>query len=143
MSDTLLEKYAEATSVEIMDAIKETEDKKEKALLMKLLRSTLRQEETALRDDIQKDAEDSKEEKRLLKTTHVDFMEKRKAYLEAYRAMNVIINGMSMLKNLDDFSTKAVAYMDSASEFREALEAHLKNLNAVKAKTTAKAKGKK
>lgn len=138
MSQTIQEQFAESTSEEIMQAIAETNAKKDKAVLMTMLRARLRIEENVIRDEIKAEAEDSKEEKTLLKKTHITFMETRKEYLAAYRAMNVIVNGMSMLKNLDDFSAKAAEYKEKAKTFGEALDAHLDNLAKVTRKATKK-----
>ena len=132
----ILEKYAEASAEELMEAISASEDKKEKAELMSLMRSRIRHDEKRLRDDLKKAAEDSKEEKRLLKKTQVSLIDVRKEYLESYRDMNAIINGKSMLKHLGDFSEKVKAFKEKSAEFEQALTHHLENLAVVKRKTS-------
>jgi len=124
--------HSDKSSAELMALIGGTTDKREKATLSKLLRFRLRKEEEEIKEELKQAAEDSKEEKRLLKQTQIDFMEARKAYLASYRDMNAIINGKSMLKHLPDFSEKCADFKEKSAAFLTSMDAHLSNLAAVK-----------
>lgn len=130
----IADQYENATSDEIMSVVINTEDKKDKADLLALMRSKLRQEEASIRESIKKENEDSKEEKKLLKKTHTTLFETRKEYLEAYREMNSIMNTKSMLKHIDDFSEKVNTFVNKSQEFNNALSSHLEKLKDVKSK---------
>lgn len=129
---SLEEKYENATAAEIMAAMQECEDKKAKASLMVLLRFAIRREESALREAIKQEVEDSKEEKRLMKETQGELFEKRNEYLKAYRNMNSIMTGKSMLKNLDELTDNVKEFNEKSQEFLSAISAHLENLQKIK-----------
>jgi hypothetical protein len=137
---TFEELHSDKSSSELMALIGETTDKREKATLSKLLRFQLRKEEQEIKDELKQAAEDSKEEKRLLKKTQIDFMEARKAYLASYREMNAIINGKSMLKHLPDFSEKCADFKEKSAAFIASMDEHLSNLAAVKRSLNAEPK---
>lgn len=129
---SLEEKYEDSSSADIMTAISECEDKKDKVKLITLLRIAVRREEAELKEEIKQDAEDSKEEKRLLKETQVALFEARSVYLSAYRAMNAIMTGKSMLKNYDDFVKTAEVFKNESHNFFDAIQLHIKNLHNIK-----------
>lgn len=133
----IVEKYEDATAEELMEAISATDDKKDKATLMSLMRNRMRQDEKDLREELKQAAEDTKVEKRLMQKTKTKLMDTRKEYLEAYRKMNAIINGKSMLKHLGDFSETVSEFKEKSAELIEALDEHQENLAVVKRKMNA------
>lgn len=137
---TLEQLHADKDSVELMELIKNCTDKKDKAKLSQMLRFQLRKEENEIKEELKQAAEDSKEEKRLLKKTQIDFMESRKQYLASYRVMNAIVNGKSMLKHLDEFSTACADFKEKQAAFVASMDEHLKNLAAVKRSLNAEPK---
>jgi glucosamine 6-phosphate synthetase-like amidotransferase/phosphosugar isomerase protein len=128
----LSEKYEDATSERLLEAINDSKSAKEKAELMGLMASKMRKEERALKDELKKETEDSKEEKRALKKTHQAVFDARKTYLEKYRDMNAIMNSKSMLKHLGDFSAAVNDFKEASDLYTQALDAHLANLAVVK-----------
>lgn len=129
---SLTEQHEDTSVSDLMQLINNASDKQMKKNLSQIVRQKMAKEERDLANELKKEAEDSKEEKRLLKKTQIDLMEARKSYLAAYRSMNNIMNSKSMLKHLDEFTDSVTAFRMCDEAFNGSLEAHIKNLRAIR-----------
>lgn len=129
-----IEEKKEMSKEELMAQITKCKDTGKKAKLLSQMRAMLATEEKAIRAEAKKNKEAAKEERAELKTTHSAVIDARKAFLSAYRDMNVIINGKSPLKHFTDFSSKVTLFNLANITLTNALDAHIEQLKSVKEK---------
>lgn len=102
--------------------------------IMRALRGAFRRDEEVIKEKVKLEKEDSQSEKKALKATSVAMMAARSVYLESYRDMNKLITGKSLVKHFNEFTHSIDNFTDASNVFVEALDAHKKKIETIKAK---------